>query len=57
MKIKPIKNEVDNREAIQRIEALWGSKRDTPEGDELDLLTCTPILLMLLSYCHGGKSN
>jgi HTH-type transcriptional regulator/antitoxin HigA len=38
MKIKPIKNEVDYREAIQRIEALWGSKKDTPEGDELDLL-------------------
>jgi HTH-type transcriptional regulator / antitoxin HigA len=38
MKIKPIKNEEDYREAIQRIEALWGSKKDTPEGDEFDLL-------------------
>jgi HTH-type transcriptional regulator/antitoxin HigA len=38
MKIKPIKNEEDYSEAIQRIEILWGSKKDTPEGDELDLL-------------------
>jgi HTH-type transcriptional regulator / antitoxin HigA len=38
MKIKAIKNEEDYREAIHRIEILWGSKKDTPEGDELDLL-------------------
>jgi HTH-type transcriptional regulator / antitoxin HigA len=38
MKIKPIKNEEDYKEAIQRIESLWGSKKDTTEGDEFDLL-------------------
>jgi len=38
MKIRPIKTEADYQEAILRIETLWGSKRDTPEGDEFDLL-------------------
>lgn len=39
MKIKPIKTEQDYFDALQRIEELWGAKKDTPEGDELDLLT------------------
>jgi HTH-type transcriptional regulator / antitoxin HigA len=38
MQIRPIKTEADYQEAILRIEELWGSKRDTPEGDEFDLL-------------------
>lgn len=38
MDIKPIKTEQDYKDSLNRIEALWGSKRDTPEGDELDLL-------------------
>jgi HTH-type transcriptional regulator/antitoxin HigA len=38
MEIRPIKTEQDYNTAIKRIEALWGSKKDTPEGDELDLL-------------------
>jgi HTH-type transcriptional regulator / antitoxin HigA len=38
MKIRPIKTEEDYNEAITRIEELWGSKKDTSEGDELDLL-------------------
>ena len=38
MDIKPIKTEQDYRDAISRIEILWGSKKDTLEGDELDLL-------------------
>jgi HTH-type transcriptional regulator / antitoxin HigA len=38
MEIKPIKTELDYTGAIQRIEALWGAKKDTPAGDELDLL-------------------
>ena len=42
MEIRPIKTEDDYNSAIQRIEELWGSKRDTPEGDELDLL-CTLV--------------
>ena len=28
--------------SIKRIEELWGAKRDTPEGDELDLI-CTLV--------------
>jgi HTH-type transcriptional regulator/antitoxin HigA len=38
MNIRPIRNEDDYNFAIGRIETLWGSKKDTPEGDELDLL-------------------
>jgi len=42
MEIKPIKTETDYNNSIQRIEALWGAKRDSIEGDELDLL-CTLV--------------
>ena len=42
MEIRPIKTEEDYNSAIQRIEELWGSKKDTIEGDELDLL-CTLV--------------
>jgi HTH-type transcriptional regulator / antitoxin HigA len=38
MNIKPIKTEQDYQDALQRIETLWGCKKDTPEGDEFDLL-------------------
>jgi HTH-type transcriptional regulator/antitoxin HigA len=38
MDIRPIKTEQDYRSAISRIEELWGSKKDTRNGDELDLL-------------------
>lgn len=38
MDIRPIKTEQDYNSAISRIEELWGTKRDTPEGDEFDLL-------------------
>ncbi len=38
MEIRPIKTEDDYNSSIQRIEELWGSKKDTIEGDELDLL-------------------
>ena len=38
MDIRPIKTEQDYDSSINRIEELWGSKKDTPEGDELDLL-------------------
>lgn len=38
MNIRPIKTEQDYDNAITRIEELWGAKKDTPEGDELDLL-------------------
>jgi HTH-type transcriptional regulator/antitoxin HigA len=42
MEIKPIKTENDYFESVHRIEKLWGAKRDTSEGDELDLL-CTLV--------------
>lgn len=38
MNIRPVKTEEDYHNAISRIEALWGAKKDTAEGDELDLL-------------------
>ena len=38
MDIRPVKTEKDYDSSIQRIEELWGSKKDTPEGDELELL-------------------
>ena len=38
MNIKPIKTEQDYNDAISRIEKLWGARKDTSEGDELDLL-------------------
>ena len=38
MDIRPIKTEQDYNTAISRIEELWGAKKDSPEGDELDLL-------------------
>ncbi|MCX6268463.1 MAG: helix-turn-helix domain-containing protein [Bacteroidetes bacterium] len=42
MNIKPIKNEIDYNAAVQRIERLWGAKKDSQDGDELDLL-CTIV--------------
>jgi len=42
MDIRPIKTEGDYNDSVRRIEDLWGAKRDTPEGDEFDLL-CTLV--------------
>jgi len=42
MEIRPIKTEQDYSESVKRIEKLWGAKKDSPEGDELDLL-CTLV--------------
>jgi len=39
MNIKPIKTEEDNREALARISEIFDAKPNTPEGDELDVLT------------------
>ena len=39
MNIKPVKTEKDYNEAIQRIEKLWGAKKNSSKGDELDLLS------------------
>ena len=38
MDIRPIRTEQDYDFAINRIEELWGAKKDSIEGDELDLL-------------------
>ena len=38
MNIRIVKTEQDYNSAIKRIEELWGAKKDTAEGDELDLL-------------------
>lgn len=38
MEIRPIKTKQDYNSAIKRIEELWGAKKDSPKGDELNLL-------------------
>jgi HTH-type transcriptional regulator/antitoxin HigA len=38
MNIKPIRTKRDYKEAVKRMEALWGAKSGTSEGDELDVL-------------------
>lgn len=38
MNIKPVKTKRDYKEALKRMEVLWGAKSGTPEGDELDIL-------------------
>ena len=39
MDIKPIKSERDYRRVLVKIDALMDARRDTPEGDRLDVLT------------------
>ncbi len=50
MEIKPIKTEHDYNESIKRIEELWGAKKNTLEGDELDLLSTLVELYELKHY-------
>ncbi len=38
MNIRPIKTEADYQEVLARIDELWGSGLNTPEGNELDVL-------------------
>ena len=38
MKLKPIKNKTELQQALNRIDELWGAKRNTEIGDELDVL-------------------
>lgn len=38
MEIRPIKTENDYSKSLKRINELWGAKKDTPEGDEFDLM-------------------
>lgn len=39
MEIRPIRNEKDHRKALKRIETLWGAAPNTPDYDELEVLT------------------
>jgi HTH-type transcriptional regulator/antitoxin HigA len=38
MDIAPIKTKRDYRQALKEIEGIMGAKRNTPEGDRLDVL-------------------
>lgn len=38
MMIKPIRDEQTYNQSLKRIEELWGSEFETPNGDELDVL-------------------
>ncbi len=38
MNLKPIKNKIQLNRALKRIDELWGAKRNTDKGDELDIL-------------------
>ena len=38
MKLKPIKNKTELKQALSRIDELWGAKRNSAKGDELDVL-------------------
>ena len=38
MKLKPIKNKAQLKQALSRIDELWGAKHNTEKGDELDVL-------------------
>jgi HTH-type transcriptional regulator/antitoxin HigA len=35
---KPVRNEDDYRDALYRIEALMNARKNTPDGDQLDIL-------------------
>jgi len=54
--IKPIKNQQDYEDSLKRVDELWGSPQDTPEGDELDVL-----LILIEAYeekiCPMPPSN
>lgn len=39
MNIKPIKTENDYRAAMARIDSIFEAKKDSPEGDELEVLS------------------
>ena len=39
MEIKPIRTEEDYEAALARIEEIFDAEQDTPEGDELEILS------------------
>jgi HTH-type transcriptional regulator / antitoxin HigA len=38
MTIKPIKNETDYQQALKRLELIFDAKKDSDDGDELEIL-------------------
>ncbi len=38
MNLKPVKSKTQLNRALKRINELWGAKRNTEKGDELDIL-------------------
>ncbi len=38
MELKPIKTKKDYNQALERLELIFDSNKDTPEGDELEVL-------------------
>ncbi len=38
MNIKPIKTQKDYKDALKRVEKLWGVKENTPKGNEFEIL-------------------
>ncbi|MBK7254527.1 MAG: transcriptional regulator [Ignavibacteria bacterium] len=38
MRIKPVRNKKDHEKALKRIDELWGCKKNSPEGDEFEIL-------------------
>jgi HTH-type transcriptional regulator / antitoxin HigA len=39
MKIKPIKTKKDYESVLARIDKIWDAKKNTPQGDELEVLS------------------
>ena len=39
MEIKPIRNEADYKNALERLELIFDAKRGTDDGDELEILS------------------
>ena len=39
MEIRPIRNETDYKNALERLEVIFDSQRGTDEGDELEILS------------------
>ncbi|RYD82102.1 MAG: transcriptional regulator [Sphingobacteriales bacterium] len=38
MNIKQINSKSDYKKSLKRVEELWGAKKNTPQGNELDIL-------------------
>ncbi len=47
MSIKPIRNDNDLRRAFKRLEEVWQAKPNTPEYDEMEMLTT------LIEFAHS----